>query len=83
MSWKPPTKDGGKPITGYIIEYKDAKRTTWSKCGDISADYTVFVADKLLEGSDYMFRVMAVNEEGQGLPLESVKSVKPQKPLGI
>ena len=82
LSWSPPTKDGGLPITNYIIEAKDSKRTTWSKCGDVSAEETIFVADKLLEGGDYYFRVSAVNDEGPGAPLESVKSVRPQKQLG-
>lgn len=82
LSWSPPTKDGGLPITNYIVEVKDSKRTTWSKCGDVNTDKTIFTADKLLEGNDYTFRVTAVNEEGPGTPLESIKSVRPQKPLG-
>ena len=82
LSWSPPTTDGGKPITNYFVEVKDTKRTTWSKCGDVSADKTIFTADKLLEGKDYFFRVTAVNEEGPGAPLESLIPVKPQKQLG-
>lgn len=82
LNWQPPAKDGGAPVTNYVIEYRDAKRTTWSKAGDVSADKTFFVADKLLTGNEYYFRVIAVNEEGQGQPLESLETVRPEKPIG-
>lgn len=82
LNWNPPVKDGGSPVTNYIVEYKDAKRTTWSKAGDVSADKTVFTADRLITGNDYYFRVIAVNEEGQGKPLESLNTVKPEQAIG-
>ena len=40
------------------------------------------VATKLLEGTPYLFRVMAVNKEGSSLPLESEDEVVPKKPAG-
>ncbi|KAK3083483.1 hypothetical protein FSP39_023775 [Pinctada imbricata] len=79
LSWKPPNKDGGTPITSYIIEQRDAKRSTWTKSGDVAADKTIFTAEKLLTDCDYYFRVTAVNNEGQSSPLESVATVRPQK----
>jgi titin len=82
LNWKPPVKDGGSVVTNYIVEYRDAKRTTWSKAGDVSADKTFFVADRLITGNDYYFRVIAVNDEGQGQPLESVTTVRPEQAIG-
>ena len=31
MAWTPPEKDGGSPISGYQIEYKDKFSKEWSK----------------------------------------------------
>lgn len=53
-------------MTNYVIEYRDTKSIPWSKAGDVSADKTFFVADRLLTGNYYYFRVIAFNEEGQG-----------------
>lgn len=50
------------------------------KAGSVPADTTTFKVDKLIEGNEYMFRVTAVNDEGDSQPLESVDSVKPLKP---
>ncbi|GFO38541.1 titin, partial [Plakobranchus ocellatus] len=80
LSWKPPSSDGGKPIEKYIIEHRDLRRSTWTKAGTVPGDATTFTADKLLEGNSYMFRVTAVNAEGESQPLESQDTVKPQKP---
>lgn len=42
-----------------------------------------YKAEKLNEGNDYKFRVIAVNDEGESQPLESMDSIKPVKPAGI
>lgn len=83
MTWKPPTSDGGKPVKNYIIEYKDLRRTTWIKSGSVPGDVLTYKAEKLNEGNDYKFRVIAVNDEGESQPLESMDSIKPVKPAGI
>ncbi|RUS90387.1 hypothetical protein EGW08_001882, partial [Elysia chlorotica] len=80
LSWKPPSSDGGKPIEKYIIEQRDLRRSTWVKAGSVPGDSTTFTADNLSEGNSYMFRVTAINEEGESQPLESVDTVKPMRP---
>ena len=79
MSWQPPTKDGGSPLTGYVIEQRDTRRAQWVKAGDVDKDTTSFKVSKLLEDNEYVFKVIAENAEGQSAPLES-QSAKPTKP---
>ena len=81
LAWQPPSKDGGTPLTGYIIEQRDKRRTQWTKAGSVDKDTTTFVASKLLEDNEYVFRVTAVNAEGESEPLESTDVAKPKQPL--
>ena len=82
LRWKPPKDDGGSPLTGYIIEKRDAKRGSWTKAGKVDGSTTEFCVLDLLEKSDYYFRVMAVNKAGQSEPLESDKAVTAKSPFG-
>lgn len=77
ISWKPPEDDGGKPITGYVVEKKDANASRWEpNTYPVGADVTEFRVPDLVEGDDYLFRVRAKNEEGLGDPLDSDTATK-------
>lgn len=82
LSWKPPTSDGGAPLTGYIIKKKEGKRTTWARCGKISPDETSYNVKNLTEGTEYLFRVTAENKLGVSPALETDKSVVPKSEFG-
>jgi predicted phage tail protein len=79
--WKQPKSDGGSPLTKYIIEFRDTRRAHWSKAGEVKPEVTTFTVGKLLLNNEYMFRVSAVNAEGQSSPLTSDKTAKPTKKL--
>ena len=79
LSWQPPSKDGGSPLIGYVIEQRDTRRSQWVKSGSVDKDTTTFTASKLMEDSEYVFRVSAVNAEGDSTPLES-SPAKPTRP---
>ena len=82
LKWSPPTYDGGAPITGYVIEKRDMKRPTWTSAGKAPKDTTEFCVEKLLEGSEYLFRVIAENKKGQGQPCEISEAVTAKSPYG-
>lgn len=82
LEWKPPTTDGGSPITGYVIESKTSSRGSWTKVANVDGSTTKYSPKDLREGADYLFRVSAINEEGTGSPLETTEPVKPQKKIG-
>ena len=83
ITWQPPETDGGAPITGYIIEKRDAERSQWIKAGTVSADTTSFKADNLFEGAEYYFRVYAENKAGPSTqPAELSQPCKAKMPFG-
>ncbi len=59
-----PRKDGGAPITNYIVEKRDARVGTWVK-GAEGITYEIKV-NNLIPGSEMEFRVKAVNKAGPG-----------------
>ncbi|XP_054161595.1 twitchin-like isoform X2 [Oppia nitens] len=81
LKWDKPMKDGGAPISGYIIEMKEKDGTRWVKGAVIDGDVTSGRVPDLIEGQTYEFRVKAVNAAGPGEPSSASKPilVKPRK----
>lgn len=82
ISWQAPEDDGGAPITDYIIEKKDSKKTSWSSAGKVKANQLDFTVPKLVEGNEYYLRVTAVNEIGEGEPAQTKDPVKAKSKFG-
>uniref|UniRef100_A0A3P8SYB0 Titin n=1 Tax=Amphiprion percula TaxID=161767 RepID=A0A3P8SYB0_AMPPE len=70
LVWRAPLHDGGSPISHYVIERRETSRLAWTVVSS-SCKTTSYKVTKLLEGNEYMFRVMAVNGYGVSEPLES------------
>uniref|UniRef100_A0A7M4F704 Titin n=1 Tax=Crocodylus porosus TaxID=8502 RepID=A0A7M4F704_CROPO len=70
LSWKPPLQDGGSDISHYIVERRETSRLVWTVV-DSNVQTLSCKVTKLLEGNEYVFRIMAVNKYGVGEPLES------------
>uniref|UniRef100_A0A9J7X3D7 Titin n=1 Tax=Cyprinus carpio carpio TaxID=630221 RepID=A0A9J7X3D7_CYPCA len=70
LIWRAPLDDGGNTITHYIIERRETSRLAWTVvCNDCKT--TTYKVTKLLEGNEYIFRVMAANSYGIGEPFEA------------
>lgn len=80
LFWKPPTYDGGLRVTHYVVERKDVTLTHWIIINSNVRD-TQFTVQGLTEGQEYLFRVLAVNDNGMGPPLEGVNLVKAKAPF--
>uniref|UniRef100_A0A673ANW9 Titin n=1 Tax=Sphaeramia orbicularis TaxID=375764 RepID=A0A673ANW9_9TELE len=83
LTWDPPVNDGGVKVKNYIVEKRESTRKAYATV-NANCHHTTFTVTQLLEGCNYYFRVLAENEYGIGLPIESGESVKvsdkPQPP---
>ncbi len=79
LTWKAPKENGNSPITNYVVEKMDPKKGVWEKVTSFCRVPTYEVMG-LDEGRAYQFRVMAENNEGKSLPLETLTTVTPKNP---
>ena len=80
VSWKPPLDNGGCPIESYIVEKQDIGRGGWTPAGDVHGDNTSLRVTKLIPGKEYLFRVRAVNKEGESDTLETTGTTLAKNP---
>ena len=80
LTWNPPCQDSS-PVNGYIIEYFDTKATftSWTNAGFVSTHITTWEQSGLMEGCEYMFRIVGINAKGQSDPLYSERFFIPGK----
>jgi hypothetical protein len=78
IHWNPPADDGGSPVIGYRV-YRGVKETEMEKVGEILDD-SGFLADTALEdGVEYIYRISAITDAGEGLKGSPIKVT----PLGV
>ena len=66
--------DGGSPITGYVVLWKEAA-DSWDTAADVSeatVTGTSHTIEGLTDGVDYTIRVLSVNDVGRGVPSDVV-----------
>lgn len=72
IEWKPPADDGGLEISQYSIEKcDDTNKNAWIKVADVQKNIKSYCIQKLLDSTQYHFRVIAQNPIGCSEPLES------------
>ena len=70
VSWTAPDTDGGSPITGYRVQWKEAQ-DSWAAAGDVSEETvtgTGHTISGLADGTEYSIRVLAINDVGESVP---------------
>ena len=76
LSWSPPTKDGGSPITNYILEMRRVGDIKWQAVPKDKNTDTKYQVPNLAEDVDFEFRVAAENKAGAGPPSDPSKPAK-------
>ena len=80
LDWKPPKDDGGDPVKYYIVEKMDTEKGIWLPCGETEGKVCEFDVQGLNEGCFYLFRVKAVNNQGESEPLEADAAILAKNP---
>lgn len=70
VSWEAPEKDGGANVSGYVVEQRNAHHPGWTTVSE-SVTRPCFKFTRLSEGTEYVFRVAAMNRFGVGGFLQS------------
>lgn len=80
--WAPPENDGGKSITGYILERKEKRAVRWVPCTKSPISERRLKVTNLIPNHEYQFRVKAENEVGLGEPSKPCRPVAAKDPIG-
>ena len=75
LGWKRPISDGGSHITSYILEQSEGEEKWKLLEQGKNMSHTL---GELTEGKEYSFRVKALNESGEGPPIELTIVAKDQ-----
>lgn len=75
LGWKKPISDGGSYVTAYILELNEGE-DKWKQIK--KGKETTHTLGELTEGKEYLFRVKALNESGEGPPTELTVVAKDQ-----
>ena len=76
LSWQPPKSDGGSPVIGYLVEKRQGYSSKWSPVNKNPVPSPHYICKDLLQDEDYEFRVVAVNDAGNGPPSKTTGNVK-------
>uniref|UniRef100_A0A3B1K8U6 Immunoglobulin like and fibronectin type III domain containing 1, tandem duplicate 4 n=1 Tax=Astyanax mexicanus TaxID=7994 RepID=A0A3B1K8U6_ASTMX len=69
LEWTPPEKDGGTKILGYQLEKRKKDTNQWIALNPVNEPIELkYAVKEVSEGSEYEFRVSAINASGAGEP---------------
>lgn len=82
LSWSAPANDGGTPITGYYVERSTNSSDRWVRQNKDLITEKSYSQDNLMEGTEYLYRVIAVNKRGESKHSDSSQKFTAKNPYG-
>uniref|UniRef100_A0A8C1MWU3 Titin n=1 Tax=Cyprinus carpio TaxID=7962 RepID=A0A8C1MWU3_CYPCA len=79
--WAPPENDGGKSITGYILERKEKRAVRWVPVTKSPISERRMKVTNLIPNHEYQFRVKAENQVGLGEPSKPSRPITAKDPI--
>lgn len=83
LTWTAPESDGGAPIIGYVIERKERLSMRWAPIVHEPVPELTFKVEELFEGTDYEFRIIAMNKAGASEPSFPSRPVTAKEPFTV
>lgn len=68
----PPEDDGGTPVIGYLLDRATNNSDRWIRVTREPLKAMTYDALSLIDGTNYAYRVIAVNARGESEPSDSV-----------
>uniref|UniRef100_A0A3Q3X915 Titin n=1 Tax=Mola mola TaxID=94237 RepID=A0A3Q3X915_MOLML len=75
ICWTKPTRDGGSPILGYVVEAQKSGSAQWDRINKDLIKMCAYRVPGLIEGMEYRFRIRATNKVGDSEPRELAETV--------
>lgn len=83
ITWQAPVNDGGVAIEGYHVERCSDSGSRWVRQTRAPVTELSYHADNLMEGTEYQYRIIAVNKRGESAPSEATTPFVATNPYGI
>ena len=83
LSWTTPVTNGGAPIKDYLIQYSSDGGLNWTTVNDATETAATTTVGGLLNGTSYVFRVAAVNDNGTGTYSRPSLPLVPMRPITV
>lgn len=75
LEWRPPKKDGGTPVTTYVIEKRLKGSPLWDEAARVPGECTKTKITDVQEGEEYEFRLIAINKAGPSEPSDPTQPI--------
>uniref|UniRef100_A0A3Q2NTA9 Titin n=1 Tax=Fundulus heteroclitus TaxID=8078 RepID=A0A3Q2NTA9_FUNHE len=75
ICWTKPTRDGGSPILGYVVEVQKSGSAQWDRINKDLIKICAYRVPGLIEGMEYRLRIRATNKVGDSDPRELPETI--------